>query len=700
MKGLKILGLSLLAVLLLSFPVTAIESTDVANKLNYESDVIYQILTDRFSDGDPTNNNPYNIPNSYDSTGKDVDKYLGGDWQGIINKISYLKSMGVTAIWITPPQDNVDQPYLYNGVYYNAYHGYWAKDYFRPDEHWGSWQKFDELVNTAHLNGIKVVIDFAPNHTSHRDGYEYGGLYKNGVLLGRANNDTQGLFHHNGNRLDSQTTRFDFQYRDLANLADLSQENSTVISYLNDAAKLWLDHGIDGIRNDAVLHQNDAFLKTWADEINAYKPAFHFGEYFTNKPDQNYGDYRTFQDRTGISILDFEYANTVRRVFGSFTENMNDLSNMLGYTSRDYTYVNDAVTFIDNHDLVRFSTLQPNKAIFHAALAFHLTSRGTPVIYYGTEQYISGADSDDGRQFMPVFDTTTTAYQVIKQLAGLRKSNPALQYGTTNVRWVNNDVIIYERQFYDDLVLVAVNRSGYSYNISGLRTNLPPATYNDFLGGLLSGNSIVVNADGTVNSFVLGPTEVGVWQVRRLTTNSPQIGAVGPTMGRAGNKIAIDGEGFGTSVGVVKFDTVQASVVSWSNTHIEAVVPNVAPGLRNVTVTANGLTSNAFAYQVLTGDQVQVIFHVNAQTNLGENVYVVGNIDELGNWDPSKAYMPFHNPNYPEWFLPVSVPANKTIEFKFIKKDANGNVIWEGGTNRVFASPSSGSADTPLYYWQ
>ncbi len=700
MKGLKILGLSLLAVLLLSFPITAIESTDVANKLNYESDVIYQILTDRFSDGDPTNDNPYNIPNSYDSTGKDVDKYLGGDWQGIINKISYLKSMGVTAIWITPPQDNVDQPYLYNGVYYNAYHGYWAKDYFRPDEHWGNWQKFDELVNTAHLNGIKVVIDFAPNHTSHRDGYEYGGLYKDGVLMGRANDDTQGLFHHNGNRLDSQTTRFDFQYRDLANLADLSQENSTVISYLNDAAKLWLDHGIDGIRNDAVLHQNDAFLKTWADEINAYKPAFHFGEYFTNKPDQNYGDYRTFQDRTGISILDFEYANTVRRVFGSFTENMNDLSNMLGYTSRDYTYVNDAVTFIDNHDLVRFSTIQPDKAIFHAALAFHLTSRGTPVIYYGTEQYISGADSDDGRQLMPVFDTTTTAYQVIKQLAGLRKSNPALQYGTTNVRWVNNDVIIYERQFYDDIVLAAINRSGYSYNISGLRTNLPPATYSDFLGGLLSGNSIVVNADGTVNSFVLGPTEVGIWQVRKLTTNSPQIGAVGPTMGRAGNKIAIDGEGFGTSVGVVKFDTVQASVTSWSNTHIEAVVPNVAPSLRNVTVTANGLTSNAFACQVLTGDQVQVIFHVNAQTNLGENVYVVGNIDELGNWDPSKAYMPFHNPNYPEWFLPVSVPANKTLEFKFIKKDANGNVIWEGGTNRVLASPSSGSADTPLYYWQ
>lgn len=686
-------------------------STSVGNKANFESDVIYQVLTDRFYDGDPSNNNPYNIANTYDPTGTDINKYMGGDWQGLIDKMSYLKNMGITAIWISPPYDNLDQPYLENGTYYTAYHGFWAKDYFRPDEHWGTWSKFDELVAAAHQHGIKVIVDFAPNHTNHRNSTENGGFYRDGVLMGRANNDTQGLFHHNGNRQDWQTTRFDYQYRDLANLSDLSQENGTVISYLDDAVKRWLDHGIDGIRNDATLHQNDAFLKHFADTVNAYRPVFHFGEFWISTPDPKYDDYRTQQVRTGVAILDFEYANTVRAVFGDFSKNMYDLWSMLQYTANDYTYINDSVTFIDSHDKARLATIQPNRGIAHAALAFHLTARGTPVIYYGTEQYLEGVNGDDGRRPMPGYDNkrtgknlgwdeTTTAYRLIKKLSDLRKSNPALQYGTTAQRWVNNDVLIMERQFYDDVVVVAINRSGNTYNITGLYTNLPQGTYTDWLGGLLGGNSITVGSGGAVSAFELGPTEVGVWQFRSETSDSPQIGAVGPTMGRPGHTVTIDGEGFGSTQGQVRFGTTPATLLSWENTQIKVRVPNMSPGVVNVTVVANGKTSNPFRYEVLSGPQVQVIFHVNATTNWGENIYVVGSIHELGNWDPAKAYMAFHNPNYPEWFLPVSVPANTTFEFKFIKKDQSGNVIWEAGPNRVFTSPASGTADTPLYHWQ
>ena len=75
-------------------------------------------------------------------------------------------------------------------------------------------------------------------------------------------------------------------------------------------------------------------------------------------------------------------------------------------------------------------------------------------------------------------------------------------------------------------------------------------------------------------------------------------------------------------------------------------------------------------------------------------------IYELDNWDPAKPYIPFFNPNYPEWFLPISVPANCTIEFKFIKRDGSGYVIWEGVYNHSFTTPASGTADTPYYIWQ
>ncbi|HVM29922.1 MAG TPA: alpha-amylase family glycosyl hydrolase [Candidatus Limnocylindrales bacterium] len=676
------------------------DSTAVTNKVNYETDTIYQILTDRFADGDPTNNNPYSLNNSYDSNRTDVNRFFGGDWLGIVDKIDYLKNMGVTAIWISPPYDNLDEPYLENSTYYNAYHGFWAKDYFRPDEHWGDWNDFDQLISTAHANGIKVVIDYAPNHTNHTDSVEKGALYRDGQLVGRYDNDTLGLFHHLGERQGNQTTKFDFQFRDLTVLADLSHENSLVVDYLTDSIDVWLSRGVDGIRNDATLHQSDAFRTQFADHINATNPVFHFGEYFIGSPDPKYDDYRTSPERTGIDLLDFEFANTARSTFGDFSKSMTDLKNMIEYTATDYRYENNAVTFLDSHDKSRLASIQPNQGISHAALAFLLTSRGTPVIYYGTEQYMTGNNGDAGRKWMTDFDEQTTAFQLVKKLSDLRKSNPGLAYGPTTFRWNNNDVLIYERQFFDDTVLVAVNRSGTTSQISGLFTNLPGGSYNDYLGGLLDGNSISVGSNGAVSTFDLGPTEVGVWQFRSSGITTPQIGAVGPTIGRAGNEVAIDGQGFGTTAGTVYFGSTAATVLCWADDQIRVTVPNVSPGLRDITVVRGSNTSNAFTYQVLTGPQVQVLFHVDATTNWGQNVYVTGDVYELGQWDPQQPWDPFFNPNYPYWFLPVAVPANTAVDFKFIKRDGSNNVTWEGGSNRTFTTPSSGATDTPGYTWQ
>ena len=93
---------------------------------------------------------------------------------------------------------------------------------------------------------------------------------------------------------------------------------------------------------------------------------------------------------------------------------------------------------------------------------------------------------------------------------------------------------------------------------------------------------------------------------------------------------------------------------------------------------------------------------VNATTNYGENIYIVGNVPELGSWNVDECTEAMLNPGYPEWYLPVSVPANTTIEFKFIKKDASGNVMWESGGNRVIASSGekSGVIDTEVYIWR
>lgn len=716
-------------------------------------DVIYQIITDRFYDGDTTNN----VPNGFDPTlfddpdgngrgnGVDLKLYQGGDWQGIIDKIPYLKNMGVTAVWISAPyrnRDTVINDYQPDGSVnrWTSFHGYHVRNFFVTNKHFGTLNQFRALRDALHANGIKLIIDFVTNHTSRWQnptrGFEPedGRLYEpdkdgsgnycfdvngepydcsgDGVtenLLADPHNDWAGWFHGLGDR-GSDTSRFGYRHKDLGSLADFSHENSTVVTHLEKAATFWKSQGIDGFRHDATLHMNPAFAKGLKDAIDSALggPLTHFGEFFIGRPDPKYDEYRTFPDRTGINNLDFEYFRASTNAFGHFSETMSAFGQMLTKTSDDYIYENQAVSFLDNHDVTRFRYIQPNDRPYHAALAVLLTARGIPCIYYGTEQYLSSSDSSDiaGRVFMHTassFSQTTTAYQVIQKLSALRRANDALAYGPTSILYSTNDVLVFSRRFYDKEVVVAVNRQpNQTFTVPNLSTTLPAGTYTDQLDGLLFGSSATVSS-GQIQSFTLSGGEVNVWSYNpSLGTTTPRIGDVVATMGRKGNTVYIYGTGLGGTV-TVKFDSATATVVANSDTMIETTVPSSPPvGVISITVVKSGITSNSFRYEVLSDDQVQVLFKVNATTNWGQNIHVVGSLPELGSWDPAKSSEAMLNPNYPEWFLPVSVPRATTFQFKFIKKDGNGNVIWEGGNNRVFTSPSSstGTVDTPLYYWQ
>lgn len=715
-------------------------------------DVVYQIITDRFVDGDTSNN----VPPGFDGTlfddpdhnglgnGTDLKLYQGGDWQGIINKITYLKNMGITAVWISAPYENRDSEildYISGGGVnrWTSFHGYHVRNYFATNRHFGQMQQFAALRDALHAQGIKLIIDFVSNHTSRwqnptnnfapDDGrlyepdkdsngnyvfdangnpvdYNSDGNLEN--LLANPHNDVNGWFHGLGDR-GSDSSRFGYRHRDLGSLADFSQENGSVIAHLEAAAKFWKAKGIDGVRHDATLHENPAFVQGFKDAIDSATggPLGHFGEFFIGRPDPKYDEYRTFPDRTGVNNLDFEFFRAATNAFGNFSETMSAFGTMLTQTSADYIYENQAVTFLDNHDVTRFRYIQPNDKPYHAAIATLMTARGTPNIYYGTEQYVSSADGSDiaGRVFMEraaTFDETRTAFKVIKKLSDLRQANDALAYGDTTILYSTNDVLVFKRQFYTKQVIVAVNRQpNVLYNVPALSTTMPAGTYTDQLAGLLLGASMTVSG-GQIGSFTLSGGEVNVWSYNpSLGTTIPRVGDVMSTMGRAGNRVYIYGRGLGGTV-TVKFDTTNATVISASDTMIEATVPAVAAGVRNITVVKGANTSNTFRYFVLSDDPVQVIFKVNASTVLGQNVHVVGSLPELGGWAPASAPEAMLNPNYPEWFLPVTVPRNTTFQFKFIKKDGNGNVIWEGGSNRSFTSPSSstGTVDTPVYTWQ
>lgn len=675
----------------LSFVTQAAATPGVGSTVNYTDDVIYQIITDRFQNGDASNDPSGEL---YSSDCSELRKYCGGDWQGITDRIrdGYLTDLGITAVWISPPFENITAVDSDTGA---SYHGYWSRDFKTPNPFFGGMAAFDELVSVAHDNGIKIIIDFVPNHTSPStdDGeLEDGALYDNGDYVAAYSDDPNDYFHHNGGT--DYSTYEDGIYRNLYDLADLDHQETFIDQYLRDAIKQWLDRGIDGIRVDAVAHMPPLWQKTLLDTIYDHKPVFTFGEWFlgADEHDQRYYD---FSNDSGMGLLDFRFGHEIRQVLRDFTDDWYGFWDVLEETAAEHDQVTDQLPFIDNHDMERF-TDSGGAVNTDMALAVLLTSRGTPTIYYGTEQYLQGGADPDNRRPMPSFDTTTTAYTVISKLASLRRSNPALAYGDTQQRWINSDVLFYERGFGDNVVLVGINRSQTEYTISGLATDLPEGTYADRLDGALDGFSTTVNNDGSIGAFDIGPQTVGVWE-HTGNTSTPTLGHVGPTMGRTDHTVTIDGRGFGSTTGSVQFGSTNAPVNAWSDAQIQATVPSVAAGYHDVTVTdANGVQSNAFdGFEVLTAEQVSVRFVVeDATTDTGENVYLVGNVHELGEWDTARAVGPFFNQvvhQYPDWYYDSNVPAGTTLEFKFIKIDETGAVTWESGSNRQYTTPTSGT---------
>ena len=677
---------------------------------DFKREVIYQIITDRFFDGNSANNNPSQSAGLYDSTKTNWRLYWGGDLQGIQQKMSYLAGMGVTAIWISPPVDNLNTNIPDgDGNPQASYHGYQGRDFKRIEEHFGNssntWTDFDALVTAAHAAGIKVIVDFAPNHSTQNSAGEFGSLYDNGTFLGNYTSDSNGYFHHNANISGGGwDDRYQVEYFTLFDLADLNQEHATIDGYMKSAAQLFQQHGVDGFRIDAIKHITWGWEYSFTNSIYTYGDSFIFGEWYQgNTSDPLYHDSYKFANKSGMSMLDFPLNTAIRSVFGS-NANFSEIDSVLTQEAGNFTWKEDLVTFIDNHDMARFLSVNNNNNRLHEAMAFVLTSRGVPCIYYGTEQYLhndtSGGTDPYNRPMMNAFSTSTTAYTLTNRLSSLRRSNPAIPYGSMTQRWMNNDVYIYERKFFGNVVLVAINKNETAgYSISGLNTSLPVGTQTDNLTGLLGGVSITVGSgsggNNPVTTFTLPAHAVSVWQFTEGAA-SPQIGSIGPTAGQPGVKTVIAGRNFGAAGGSVKFGTTTATVNSWSPTQIVVTTPSVTNGIYNVTVTNSGGTvSNGIQYTVLTAKLIPVTFTVNnaTPTSVGDYIFLTGNTVELGAWSTTwdGAVGPMLTPNYPNWFLTASVPAGQTIQFKFIKIASGGGVTWENGSNHSYTVPTSGT---------
>jgi cyclomaltodextrin glucanotransferase len=201
--------------------------------IEFRQETIYFIVVDRFFDGDPDNSEGPN-PELYDPTGQDWGKYWGGDLQGVIDKLDYLKNMGVTAIWLTPLFEQIEELFVGSA----AIHGYWIKDFKRlnprfigKDEN-PSLNKtqdtrdttFDRLIQELHKRNMKFVLDIVCNHSNPDISGKKGELYDDGVKIADFNDDKDNWYHHYG-EVTNWEDEWQIQNCELSGLATFNENN-------------------------------------------------------------------------------------------------------------------------------------------------------------------------------------------------------------------------------------------------------------------------------------------------------------------------------------------------------------------------------------------------------------------------------------------------------------------------------------------
>ncbi|MEX2961618.1 alpha-amylase family glycosyl hydrolase [Microbulbifer sp. TYP-18] len=505
---------------------------------DFRSRSMYFVFVDRFANGDSTNDNGNNAAAT--STVKqngglsEWKKYWGGDIQGLIDKLDYLQALGVSAIWVTPLNNNID-----NSGSDGAYHGYWGRDFYEVDEHLGDWALVDQLDAAMEARGMKLVLDIALNHSNQDDQYEFGALYKEGVFVTDYLQDNGTWYHRNGAIADCGDSDpatqcpgewndpWSFRNKTLFNLTDFNHgvsANSTADQYLIDAALKWMSHGVDAFRIDAIKHIEPGFINRFSAAVRAVNPdVYIFGEWYG----AGAGDSLSMQflnEGRGSELLDFRLRDHIENAIAgdiTMTALNAHIESRTGAMGGRESW---QPIFLDNHDATRTSVyLQTSgpvdngrtgkgfsKALADArqnlGMALVMTLPGIPTVYYGSEQnstwFTANGDGQIGhdpynREAMPSFSQTTTAFQRIKALAELRAQSPALARGSYTERWINSDILVFERQAAGDSVVVAVNRGG-STSITVSALGLADGQYNSLTSAdvvNVSGGSAVLNLD-------------------------------------------------------------------------------------------------------------------------------------------------------------------------------------------------------------
>jgi glycosidase len=445
------------------------------------ADVMYLIMIDRFSDGDPANNDPPQSGGIYDRKNKFY--YHGGDLQGVIDRLPYLKDLGVTAIWLTPWYDNYDQPNqieLKEDKPSTGFHGYNPQDFYAVEEHFGTLAKLSEMVELAHRSGIKVIQDEVVNHTGPYHPWVDDPptpAWFNGTKADHLKNVFQTWVLHDPRPVE-ELKRETMEGWFLDFLPDLNQKDPEVSRYLVQNTLWWIGTtGLDGIRMDTWQYVPNSFWRDWNAALKREFPSFKVvgevkdGDVVHTSFFQG-GKMRFDGVDSGLdSLLDFPVFYPIRHAFAE-GHRVDEIPKTL---AKDYLYNNPGilVTLLGGHDDGRFmsekgATLDGLKL----ANAFVLTTRGVPQLYYGDEIAMTGPDEPTTRGDFPggfpgdkrnAFSSAGRTkeeeelFQYIRKLTQLHRQLEPLKRGSLISLYVSEQQYAYARKINSEVVVVVIN---------------------------------------------------------------------------------------------------------------------------------------------------------------------------------------------------------------------------------------------------
>lgn len=419
------------------------------------ANAVYFVLTDRFVNGDPTNDQreqggsdpllrTFDRPVSGAPAGRsDNIGYLGGDFKGLLDNAQYIRDMGFGAVWVTPIVDNPDEAFtggdevkwgsMFTDRGKTGFHGYWGVNFHKLDEHLPSaGLDFRGLTKGLKQHGLKTVLDIVCNHgspsyTMPKDQPKYGEIYdaRGQLIADHQNLPPEKLDAHN------PLHAFYNAHAGLAQLSDINENDPRVLDYFVGAYSQWIEQGADAFRIDTIPWMPHSYWHAFTTRIREKHPGFFmFGEAFNY--DAATIAAHTLPRNAGVSVLDFPLKERVAEVFGRQGGGFERIAERLYLEDGPYERPYELMTFYDNHDMARMDATDEG---FIDANNFLFTARGIPVIYYGSETGFErgtaehagnrnyfGQERIDAAPKSPI-------HQSLKRIANLRATTPSLQRG-------------------------------------------------------------------------------------------------------------------------------------------------------------------------------------------------------------------------------------------------------------------------------